>query len=193
MRESCFLHNPGMFFSFYAQFHYDILSYIKQKYVTYKQITYVESDCGNFPEINKGILDEYTKGRAKSFKNKWICFTEICTEASDNHKMFYSEEDTPLGSYLLKKLTGLDKKCTTCGRPNYLHADVYYSTDQYMRVWAESVIVDDCDMESNCYSSFTSQDESVKNVEMEMIFSYLEKHTTSNEKLKCKIECLDCQ
>ena len=28
---------------------------------------------------------------------------------------------------------------------------------------------------------------------MEMIFSYLEKHIPSNEKLKCFIECLDCQ
>ncbi len=30
-----------MFFSFYAEFHYDILSYVKEKYVSYKQITYV--------------------------------------------------------------------------------------------------------------------------------------------------------
>jgi len=56
--------------------------------------------------------------------------------------MFYSEEDMPLGSFLLKKLTGLDKKCAICCRPNYLHSDVYYSTDQYVKIWAESMIVD---------------------------------------------------
>lgn len=166
MRKSCFLHNSEMFFSFYAEFHHDILSYIKEKYVTYKQITYVDSDLGNYPEVNKGIVEEYIKSRTKSFKNKWQNFSEICSEDNNCHKMFYSEEDTPLGSYLLKKLTGLDKKCTTCGRPNYLHADVYYSTDQYMRVWAESMIVDEVETESNCYSSFTSQDESVRNGEM---------------------------
>lgn len=54
---------------------------------------------------------------------------------NDCHKLFYSESDMPLGSYLLKKLTALDKKCTVCCKPNYLHADVFYSTDQYMRVW----------------------------------------------------------
>jgi len=48
----------------------------------------------------------------------------------------------PLGSFLLKKLTGLDKKCTVCNRPNYLHIDVYYSTDQFVKIWAESMIVD---------------------------------------------------
>jgi hypothetical protein len=70
----------------------------------------------------------------------------------------------PLGSFLLKKLTALDKKCTTCCRPNYLHSDVYYSTDQYVKIWAESMIVDQAESESNPYSSFTSQDENVRNV-----------------------------
>jgi hypothetical protein len=106
--------------------------------------------------------------------------------------MFYSEEDAPLGNYILKKLTTLDKKCADCCRPNYLHADVYYSTDQYMRVWAESMIVDEDDCEANCYSSFTSVDDAVKNQEMEMIFGYLEKNP-SKDKLKCFVECLDCQ
>ena len=41
----------------------------------------------------------------------------------------------PLGNYLLKKLTALDKKCVNCCKPNYLHADVLYSTDQFVRVW----------------------------------------------------------
>lgn len=49
------------------------------------------------------------------------------------------------------------------------------------------MIVDEGESEINCYSSFTSQDESIRNGEMEMIFTYLEKHTTSNEKLKCFI------
>jgi len=69
----------------------------------------------------------------------------------------------PLGSFLLKKLTGLDKKCTVCNRPNYLHIDVYYSTDQFVKIWAESMIVDQAETENNCYSSFTSQDDAVRN------------------------------
>lgn len=79
MRKSCFLHNSEMFFSFYAEFHHDIHSYIKEKYVTYKQITYVESDLGNYPEVTKGLLEDYIKGRTKSFRNKWLNFTEICS------------------------------------------------------------------------------------------------------------------
>lgn len=54
------------------------------------------------------------------------------------------------------------------------------------------MIVDNVDNESNCYSSFTSQSDYAKNEEMEMIFTYLEKNT-SKEKLKCFIECYDCQ
>jgi hypothetical protein len=64
-----------MFFSFYSEFHNDILSYIKDKYVTYKQITFVDSDFMNYPEVNKGALEEYIKGRSKTFKNKWNNFT----------------------------------------------------------------------------------------------------------------------
>ena len=186
MRKSCYLNNSEMFFTFYAEFHYDILSYIKEKYVSYKQINYVESDFANYPEVTKGGLEEYTRGRTHSFKNKFNNFTEICSSIQDEHKMFYSEEDTPLGSFLLKKLTALDKKCTVCCRPNYLHIEVYYSTDQYVKIWTESMIVDNADMESNCYSSFTSQNENEQKEEMEMIFTYLEKHATK-EKLKCFI------
>ena len=46
-----------MFFSFYSEFHNDILSYIKDKYVTYKQITFVDSDFMNYPEVSKGALE----------------------------------------------------------------------------------------------------------------------------------------
>ena len=46
-----------MFFSFYSEFHHDILSYIKEKYVTYKQITFVDSDLINYPDVNKGALE----------------------------------------------------------------------------------------------------------------------------------------
>jgi hypothetical protein len=46
------------------------------------------------------------------------------------------------------------------------------------------MIVDNAETESNCYSSFTSQDEASRNVEMDMIFSYLEKNT-GKEKMKC--------
>ena len=48
-RNSCYLFNSEMFFSFYSEFHHDILSYIKEKYVTYKQITFVDSDFMNYP------------------------------------------------------------------------------------------------------------------------------------------------
>ena len=71
MRNSCYLNNSEMFFSFYSEFNHDILSYIKEKYVTYKQITYVESDFMNYPDVNKGGYDDYVRGRTKTFKNKW--------------------------------------------------------------------------------------------------------------------------
>ena len=45
----------------------------------------------------------------------------------------------PLGAYFLKKLTTIDKKCSECGRSNYMHIDVFYSTDQYVKVWLEAV------------------------------------------------------
>jgi hypothetical protein len=45
----------------------------------------------------------------------------------------------PLGAYFLKKLTTIDKKCSECGRPNYMHIDLFYSTDQYVKVWLEAV------------------------------------------------------
>ena len=89
-RKSCYLNNSQMFFSFYSEFHHDILSYIKEKYVTYKLITYVDSDLANFPEVTKGAFDDYLKARSKSFKNKWPNFTEICHEICDSHKLFYS-------------------------------------------------------------------------------------------------------
>ena len=41
MRKSCYLNNPEMFFSFYSEYHFDILTIVKEKYVSYKQITYV--------------------------------------------------------------------------------------------------------------------------------------------------------
>ena len=54
------------------------------------------------------------------------------------------------------------------------------------------MIIDTPEEENNCYSSFTSQADSVNGEEMEMIFTYLEKHT-AKEKLKVFIECYDCQ
>jgi hypothetical protein len=56
--------------------------------------------------------------------------------------MFYSEDDIPLGSFLLKKFSSFDQKCSECCRPNYLHINCYYSTDQYVKIWTESMILD---------------------------------------------------
>ena len=121
VRNSCYLNNSEMFFSFYAEFHSDLLSLIKEKYVSYKHISYVESDFSSYPEVNKPALEEYLKGRSHTFKAKWENFTEICGEIRDEHRMFYSDEDLALGGFLLKRLTGLDKKCAICNKPNYLH------------------------------------------------------------------------
>ncbi len=43
-RNSCYFHNPQMFFSFYEEHHSDILNYLKEKYLTFKKINYVESN-----------------------------------------------------------------------------------------------------------------------------------------------------
>jgi hypothetical protein len=80
-------------------------------------------------------LEEYLKTRPHSFKTKWDNFTDICDNIHDEHRIFYSEDDTPMGSYILKKIMGIDKKCTFCCKPNYLHTDLFYSTDQYVKVW----------------------------------------------------------
>lgn len=47
----------------------------------------------------------------------------------------------PLGAYILKKLTNINKKCSICCRPNYSHMDLFYSTDQYVKVWLETRIL----------------------------------------------------
>jgi hypothetical protein len=61
----------------------------------------------------------------------------------------------PLGSYILRRLIGIDKKCTYCCRPNYMHIDVFYSTDQYIKVWVESQIIDMEDRVMNAGQSFS--------------------------------------
>jgi hypothetical protein len=91
MRKNCYLNNAEMFFSFYNEFHHDLLSYVKEKYVSFKHLTYVESDFNNYPEVTKPAFEDYLKGRSHSFKNKWGNFTEICGDIRDEHKMFYSE------------------------------------------------------------------------------------------------------
>lgn len=41
IKNSCYLNNPEMFFSFYAEHHSDILNYLKEKYISYKHVSYV--------------------------------------------------------------------------------------------------------------------------------------------------------
>ncbi len=73
----------------------------------------------------------------------------------DCHHIFYSEDDMPLGGYILKRIVGIDKKCTYCCRPNYMHVEVFYSTDQYIRVWTESRIIDNEDRTYMAGQSFS--------------------------------------
>lgn len=141
MRNDCYLNNPEMFFSFYNEHHSDIINYLKQKYLSYKQISYYGSDFQHYPEVNKLNLDEYLKNRTHSFRNRWDYFTQICGEINDEHKLFYSNDDTPIGVYLLKKITSIDKKCNRCCRPNSTHIDVFYSTDHFVKIWTESRIL----------------------------------------------------
>jgi hypothetical protein len=129
-----------MFFSFYNEHHSDILNYIKERYLSYKYISYTSSDFELYPEVNKASLEEYLKSRTHSFRNRWDYFTDICGEINDEHRLFYSSDDSPLGVYLLKKITLMDKKCNQCHRPNNLHIDVFYSTDHFVKVWTESRI-----------------------------------------------------
>jgi hypothetical protein len=71
-----------------------------------------------------------------------------------------------------------------------MHIDVFYSTDQYIKVWVESRIID---MEENYLTAGQSFSENPnEEIQMEMIFSDLSK-TQIKEKLKCYIECFDCQ
>jgi hypothetical protein len=44
IKNDCYLNNPEMFFSFYNEHHSDILSYIKEKYMSYKKISFYGSD-----------------------------------------------------------------------------------------------------------------------------------------------------
>ena len=75
MRNHCYINNSEMFFSFYNEHHSDILNYLKERYISYKRITYVESDFSSYPEVNKANLDEYLKFRKHSFRNHWDNFT----------------------------------------------------------------------------------------------------------------------
>ena len=130
-----------MFFSLYDEHHSDILSYLKEKYLSYKHISYTGSNFENYPEVNKINLEQYLKARKHSFRNRWDSFTEICGEIHDHHRIFYSDDDSPIGFYLLTKITSIDNKCSTCNRPNYQHIDVFYSTDHFVKVWTESQII----------------------------------------------------
>ncbi len=106
--------------------------------MSYKRISFYGSDFENYHEVNRVNLDEYLRSRTHSFRNRWDYFTEICGEINDEHRLFYSNDDTPIGVYILKKLTSIDKKCNTCNRPNNTHIDVFYSTDHFVKVWTET-------------------------------------------------------
>lgn len=185
MRNECYLKNPEMFFSFYNEHHSDILNYLKERYLSYKNITYSGSDFENYPEVSKASCDEYLKARKHSFRNRWDYFTDICGDIRDYHRLFYSDDDHPLGVYLLKKITSIDSKCTTCKKPNFHHIDIFYSTDHFVKVWTESRILADPSRESeDIFIEVMS--------ETEQLFSQLSRET-EKRKIVCYIECEKCQ
>ena len=57
--------------------HINTGAYLKQNYLTYKRIVFVESDYSIFPEIPKDEYQYLAKGK-KRFQRKWQHFTEIC-------------------------------------------------------------------------------------------------------------------
>lgn len=80
IRNDCYLKNPEMFFNFYNEYHSDLLNYLKEKYLSYKFISYTGSEFENYPEVTKPLLETYLQSRGHSFRNRWDYFTEICGE-----------------------------------------------------------------------------------------------------------------
>lgn len=121
-------------------------TYLRNKHLDYKRIVYVESDfsSASFPEITRTMIDEYNKARLRGFRRKWPFFTEICgNNYRDESRRYYSEDDWPIGEYILKKVVNLNKKCEVCRRPCYLHTEVYYGRNLYVRIEAETRIIED--------------------------------------------------
>lgn len=54
-----------------------------------------------------------------------------------------------------------------------MHIDVFYSTDQYIKIWVESQIIDMEDRINNAGMSFSENPN--EEIQMEMIFSDLSK------------------
>jgi oligoribonuclease (3'-5' exoribonuclease) len=105
----------------------------------------VESDFSHhsFPEVTRQMIEEYNKTRVRGFPRKWPFFTEICgNSVKTESRRFYSEDDWPMGEYILKKMLNLSRKCELCKKPCYLHTEVYYGKSLYVRIEAETRIVE---------------------------------------------------
>lgn len=116
---------PNIFFSQVVEkSESTVHSYLRNKHLDYKRIVYVESDfsSASFPEVTRAMIDDYNRTRLRGFRRKWPFFTEICgNNYKDESRRYYSEDDWPMGEYILKKMVNLNKKCEVCRRPCYLH------------------------------------------------------------------------
>lgn len=100
---------PALLFKAFNDRHCNLAGYLKQNYLNYKRIVFVESEYSIYPEIPREEYQILNKSK-KRFQKKWEHFTDICGGEQgykDENRRFYSEDDWPLGEYLLKKLLNI--------------------------------------------------------------------------------------
>ena len=100
----------------------------------------------------------------------------------DQNRRFYSEDDWPLGEYLLKKLLNLERRCEHCQQPGYKHIEMYYGQNMYVKVEVEARIIE----ERN------SQKIELEETDFDSVFERLAKRKEKH-KIQQYVECQDCQ
>lgn len=121
----------------------------------------------------------------KRFQKKWEHFTDICNNGQgyrNENRRFYSEDDWPLGEYLLKKLLNIERRCERCQQPGYKHVEMYYGANLYVKVEVEARILEER----------ASQRVELEENDIENVFEELAKRKEKH-KIEHYLECEDCQ
>jgi GTPase SAR1 family protein len=88
-----------------------------------------------------------------------------------------------LGAFLLDKLESMGRRCSSCKHLNLKHIDMFYSSDRYVRIWAESRVHQEVSEEQEG----EGVRESLSGV-MEEVFSRLAQEVEKAQ-WECWIEC----
>lgn len=128
----------GYFDDFLDRQYDGVEQFLKKKSISLSKLNFVRCHFSNLADIGKQIsLDQYFK--ALPYQREWAFNYEsdLCFEPEYKTRKFYSKDptvDIPLGRYLLQKVSNIDKKCTSCGRPKYNHNSIFYHGRSMIRV-----------------------------------------------------------